>query len=189
MRLPTARPKAPELATGRLSFSLYRAFNRVAQSIAHLMRSARRASLQGRGYRRRRERSGTNCVSSPRSLKGRLQRLWGKIAPKPDKVTACLATRLHNFPGRESFLPGRHFFMVSAGEVASPFLSTAPAVPAPYVLASFGDAWNCRSSWCATNASKRAAPVRARKTCCESSRTKRWRAGVVCASLSQGGIP
>ena len=37
--------------------------------------------------------------------------------------------------------------MVSSGEVASPFLSTAPAVPAPYVLASFGDAWNCRSPW------------------------------------------
>ena len=33
------------------------------------------------------------------------------MAPKPDKVTACLATRLHNYPDRESFLPGRHFFM------------------------------------------------------------------------------
>jgi hypothetical protein len=45
--------------------------------------------------------------------KGRLQRpLGGKIAPKPDKVTVCLATPLHNFPDRESFLPERHFFMV-----------------------------------------------------------------------------
>ena len=37
--------------------------------------------------------------------------------------------------------------MVSAEEVASPFLSTAPAVPVPYVHASFGDAWNWRSPW------------------------------------------
>ena len=32
-----------------------------------------------------------------------------------------------------------YFFMVPPGEAASPFLSTAPAVPAPCVLASFGD--------------------------------------------------
>ena len=79
--------------------------------------------------------------------------MGGKIAPKPDKVISCLTTRLHNFPARESFLPGRHYFMVSAEEVASPFLSTAPAVPAPYVLASFGDAWNWRSPWVRTHAS------------------------------------
>src|SRR2546430_17206197 len=39
----------------------------------------------------------------------------GEDAPKPDEVTACLATRLHNFPG-----PKRHFFIVPPGEVASP---------------------------------------------------------------------
>lgn len=33
----------------------------------------------------------------------------------------------------------RHFFMVPPGEAASPFLSTAPPVPAPCVLASFDD--------------------------------------------------
>jgi hypothetical protein len=32
-----------------------------------------------------------------------------------------------------------HFFMVPPGEVASPFLSTAAPVPAPCVLASFGE--------------------------------------------------
>jgi len=80
-------------------------------------------------------------VFLPSSLKkGRLQRFSGeRFAPKPDQVTACLATRLHNFPDLESFLRGRPFFMVPPGEVASPFLSTAPAVPAPCVLASFGE--------------------------------------------------
>ena len=57
--------------------------------------------------------------------KGRLQRpLGGKIAPKPDKVTVCLATPLHNFPARESFLLGRHFFMVPPG-AALPCASAA----------------------------------------------------------------
>src|SRR5215216_6146241 len=67
-------------------------------------------------------------VSSPRLLAGS-GASWGRFAPKPDKVTGCLAARLH-FPDRESFLPGRHLFMVPPGELASPFLSTAPAVPA-----------------------------------------------------------
>jgi hypothetical protein len=57
--------------------------------------------------------------------KGRLQRLSGeKIAPKPDKVAVCLATRLHNFPNRESFLRGRHFFLVTPG-AALPCASAA----------------------------------------------------------------
>ena len=65
---------------------------------------------------------------------------WGeRLRRSLTRFTSCLVTRLHNFPAKESFLPGRHFFMVSPGEVASPFLSTAPAVPAPYVLASFGE--------------------------------------------------
>jgi hypothetical protein len=51
----------------------------------------------------------------------------GEDAPKPDKVTACLATRLHNFPGQNSFLPKCHFFIVPPGEVASPFLSVRGA--------------------------------------------------------------
>src|SRR5437660_10860533 len=55
----------------------------------------------------------------------------GEDAPKTERLSRVLATRLHNFPDRELFLPGRHFFMVPPGEVAPPFLSTAPAVPAP----------------------------------------------------------
>ncbi|MGY2905163.1 hypothetical protein ACVWVY_004184 [Bradyrhizobium sp. URHC0002] len=48
-------------------------------------------------------------VSSPSPLKRQAPApSGGKIAPKPDKVAACLATRVHNFPGRESFLPERH---------------------------------------------------------------------------------
>jgi len=38
--------------------------------------------------------------------------LGGTIAPEPDQVTACPNTRLHNFPGPESFLRARYFFMV-----------------------------------------------------------------------------
>jgi hypothetical protein len=57
--------------------------------------------------------------------KGRLQRLSGeKIAQKPDKVAVCLATQLHNFPNRESFLRGRHFFLVMPG-AALPCASAA----------------------------------------------------------------
>src|SRR5437879_5970003 len=55
----------------------------------------------------------------------------GEDAPKPERLSRVLATRLHNFPDREWFLPGRHFFMVPPGEMGSPFLSAAPAVPAP----------------------------------------------------------
>src|SRR5438105_14575508 len=63
----------------------------------------------------------------------------GEDAPKPERLSRVLVTRLHNFPDREWFLPGGHFFMVPPGEVASPFLSTAPAVPAPCMLASFDE--------------------------------------------------
>ena len=54
---------------------------------------------------------------SPRSLKSKVASEapapleGGGLAPKPERVTACLATRLHNFPDQESFLPGRPFFM------------------------------------------------------------------------------
>ena len=47
--------------------------------------------------------------------------------------------RQRNFPDLESFQRERHFFIVPPGDVASPFLSEAPAVPAPCVLASFGE--------------------------------------------------
>jgi hypothetical protein len=105
------------------------------------MRSAQRASIGRRGHRCRRERSETalSRLLTKVAKKAGSSASRGKIAPKPDKVTACLATRLHNFPDRESFLPGRHFSTVPPGEVASPSLSTAPAVPAPCVLASFGE--------------------------------------------------
>src|SRR5437868_13224459 len=45
----------------------------------------------------------------------------GEDAPKPERLSRVLATRLHNFPDREWFLPGRHFFMAPPGRVASPF--------------------------------------------------------------------
>jgi hypothetical protein len=62
------------------------------------------------------KRNGAFACSSSGLLKRQLQRLSGeKIAPKPDKVAVCLATRLHNFPNRESFLRGRHFFLVMPG--------------------------------------------------------------------------
>jgi hypothetical protein len=78
------------------------------------MRSARRGTRRQLSPRR----SETGAFASQ---KDRLQRLsGGKIAPKPDKVTVFLATQLHNFPDRESFLPGRRFFMV-------------PPFPAPLV--------------------------------------------------------
>ena len=150
MRLPATRPKAPESATGAFAISLFARSIASPQTIAHP--DAERASRKSPWTwlpSPPREKRNELRVSSPSSLKRQAPApLGGKIAPKPDKVvTACLTTRLHNFPGKESFLSVRHFFMVSPGEVASPFLSTAPAVPAPYVLASFGDAWNCRSPW------------------------------------------
>jgi hypothetical protein len=57
--------------------------------------------------------------------------LGGKIAPKPDKVIACLATRLHNFPGQESFLPEHHYFF----EAVPPACELRPAaLPARALL-------------------------------------------------------
>ena len=100
-------------ATGTLVFSLYRTFNRVApthrsQNLpltgAHSARVSRdAATIAAASEAKRRVR-----VSSPRPLKRQAPApSGGKIAPKPDKVVACVATRVHNFSGRESFLPGR----------------------------------------------------------------------------------
>ena len=114
MRLPTARPKSAGCGTGppaRLSFPISArstcvAPTRRSQDLT-LTRSAQRTTVKGRC---RRERSETALRVVPRSLKRQAPApLGGKDAPKPDKVIACLATPLHNFPGRESFLPGRHF--------------------------------------------------------------------------------
>ena len=100
-------------ATGTLVISLNRTFNRVApnhrsQNLT-LTRRARRAGIEGRSHHCRRERSETprSRLLSKAAKKTGSSALWGKIAPKPDKVAACVATRVHNFRGRESFLPGR----------------------------------------------------------------------------------
>ena len=91
-----------------------------------------------------------SCLLAKVAKKGQAPAyLGGKIAPKPDKVTACLATRLHNYPDRESFLPERHFFMALLFPHSS-------------------------QGGCATNARKRAAPSPCRRDMLRSSRTKRW---------------
>ena len=85
--------------------------------------------------------------------------------------------------------------MVSRGEVASPLLSTAPAVPAPYVLASFGEGpelpvAGVRPRTRQTQAACRAHVARVRKKDMMRIVTDDAVArSVVCASLSQGGIP
>jgi hypothetical protein len=147
-------------------------------------------------------------VSSPRSLKkGRLQRpLGGKIAPKPDKVTVCLATPLHNFPDRESFLPGRHFFMVPPGATLPCASAAVPAssccerngfhLPGRFPSGT-GPLIDCgclhaflypSQAGCATNVRKRAAPNPYKKDMLRSPRTMRL-CSVGCASLSQDGPP
>jgi hypothetical protein len=57
----------------------------------------------------------------------------GKIALKPRLGVSCLATRLHNFPGQESFLPGRHFFKVSAGQRTAARGMALPGRSAPHM--------------------------------------------------------
>ena len=93
----------------------------------------------------------------------------GEDAPKPDKVTACLATRLHNFPGLNSFLPKRHLFIVPPGEVASPLFFVGGAggshafagvlsegaprmhtsVPRPVLAIAADDVASTSGLWCA----------------------------------------
>lgn len=64
-----------------------------------------------------------------------------------------------------------YFFMVPPGEVVSTFFSTAPAVPAPCMLASSAKAWNCRSS-------RRSSSRLRRPSCCRSNCCRRASAPV-----------
>jgi hypothetical protein len=152
----------------------------------------------------RRESKWRRRVFSPRSLKRQAPApLGGRRWRRSLARLPCLATRLHNFPEIESFLRKRHFFMVPSGEVASP-LSTAPAVPAPWVLASFGEGLELpvvvpvAPFFIAAppvvvllfiSSHKRAAPRPCEKTCCDRHGRCGEHGSIGCAGLSQGGIP
>jgi hypothetical protein len=144
------------------------------------MRSVWPASPERRGYRcpPPEKRNGAFACSSSGLLKkaGSSASRGEKIAPKPDKVAVCLATRLHNFPNRESFLRGRHFFLVTpraalpcasaavrraaaASEMDLILIAISRLVHAPLIDC------GCRQNFlhpsqagCATNARWRAAP-------------------------------
>ena len=107
----TQKRRLRNRATGTFVISNIGAFNlrRSNPSVPRPHSDEERATHDSHG-RCRRERSETALRVVPRSLKRQAPApIGGKDAPKPDKVIACLATPLHNFPGRESFLPGRHF--------------------------------------------------------------------------------
>ena len=137
------------------------------RSIAHLMRSAR---LQGRGYRRRREEANELRVSSPSSLKRQAP------APLGERLRRSLTRS-----ARHARSSGRHYFMVSAEEVHTPFLLRALAFPRLLLRLGVNCGRRVRHAG--------SVPRRPQERHDANVTDDAVACGVVCASLSQGGIP